>query len=174
MSCVFFWRLQGDNAWLSNWSPHPVVDLAGHRFPTAEHHIMFLKAELMGDRLAASAILRAPSPAEAKRLGRLVRNWDEARWVAMRESLMFTVLYAKASQNPAVGERLLQTGECLIAEASPFDRVWGIGLPMASARVTPVVLWPGLGLLGKQWMEVRTVLREAVEANVKVHGKREE
>ena len=54
---------------------------------------------------------------------------------------------------------LLGTGDSIIVEASPLDRVWGIGLGAANELATNPERWRGLNLLGFALMEVRERLR---------------
>lgn len=65
----------------------------------------------------------------------------------------------KFTQHPELRAALLQTGSRLLAEASRFDRVWGIGYGEADAEQHHPKNW-GLNLLGKAIMEVREALRK--------------
>jgi hypothetical protein len=65
---------------------------------------------------------------------------------------------------------LLATGERELVEASPFDRVWGIGFREADAEWNREV-W-GENLLGRALMDVRARLRE--EEQARKEGKDEE
>ena len=67
---------------------------------------------------------------------------------------------AKFSQNPNLKEFLLSTGDALIAEASPYDKIWGIGLDRNTALRGTVEQWKGENLLGCALMDVRDWLRE--------------
>ena len=67
---------------------------------------------------------------------------------------------AKFGQNPALKEFLLSTGDALIAEASPYDTIWGIGLDRDTALKGTVDQWKGENLLGCVLMDVRDRLRE--------------
>ena len=58
-----------------------------------------------------------------------------------------------------LAEVLLATGEREIVEASPMDRIWGIGFGERKAEEVGRERW-GLNLLGKALMEVRSELRE--------------
>ena len=61
------------------WAEHPFV-IDGISYPTAEHWMMAEKARLFGDGETCGLILKASHPNAAKKLGRQVRNFDEARW----------------------------------------------------------------------------------------------
>ena len=63
--------------------------------------------------------------------------------------------FEKFRQNPPLGEFLLSTGNAVIVEASPVDRIWGIGLAADDERATNPLQWRGENLLGFALMEVR-------------------
>lgn len=75
-----------------------------------------------------AAVLAAPSPGAAKAAGRLVRGFDEERWAAVRYDLVVRGNLAKFGQRPELRDVLLRTGDMVLVEASPTDRIWGIGL----------------------------------------------
>ena len=81
VSYAFFWKeTEGPFRCCANWYHSPFA-LAGQLvFSTAEHALMYSKAALFGDTLSASAVLAAPTPKDAKALGRLVLNFDQALW----------------------------------------------------------------------------------------------
>jgi ribA/ribD-fused uncharacterized protein len=138
----------------SQWWPATfVVDEI--RYPTAEHFMMAQKALLFGDEAARAQILSAATPKAAKELGRRVKNFDEAVWEASRFQFVVEGNQAKFGQNPELGRFLLGTGDKVLVEASPVDRVWGIGLAANDVRATNPETWPGLNLLGFALMEVR-------------------
>ena len=145
---------------LSQWWPSPfTVDGVG--YPTAEHWMMAGKARLFGDEAAVEPILAARTPAEAKNLGRLVHGFDEASWDAARFELVVRGNVAKFGQDPALRAYLLGTGNRVLVEASPRDRVWGIGLGAANERATDPARWRGHNLLGFALMEARARLAAA-------------
>ncbi len=143
---------------LSQWWP---VDLTvdGVVYRTAEHFMMAGKARLFDDEETAAAIVAAEHPNRAKELGRRVRGFDEQVWEAARFDLVVRGNLAKFGQNPELAEFLLGTGERVLVEASPVDRVWGIGLAAGDERAGRPELWRGLNLLGFALMEVRRALR---------------
>jgi len=67
---------------------------------------------------------------------------------------------AKFGQHPDLREFLLGTGDRVLVEASPRDRIWGIGLAAGDERATSPDDWLGLNLLGFALMEVRHQLRD--------------
>jgi ribA/ribD-fused uncharacterized protein len=132
----------------------------GVRYPTAEHFMMACKAALFGDDATRLEILEAPEPGAAKALGRKIRGFDEARWVEHRFDIVTRANHAKFSQNPDLREFLERTGTQVLVEASPVDRIWGIGLAKDDPKAHDPGQWQGLNLLGFALMGVHAALRE--------------
>ncbi|MER6235871.1 NADAR family protein [Streptomyces clavifer] len=143
---------------LSQWWPAPfTVDSV--TYASAEHWMMAAKARLFGDAEAEAKAVAASSPAAAKKVGRLVRHFDDAVWARERFGLVVAGSVHKFGQDPALRAYLLGTGERVLVEASPMDRIWGIGLAKDDARTGDPAAWRGLNLLGFALMEARTRLR---------------
>lgn len=161
---VFFWKpepkVEGevDPSCLCQWWLSP-FELEGVVYQTAEHYMMAEKARLSGDEEAYQRILSSPSPHDAKRLGRGVQGFDEKVWVAHRFEIVVHGNLAKFNQNYELRKYLFGTGESVLVEASPIDRIWGIGLAEDDPRVTNPQQWQGLNLLGFALMTVRSMLR---------------
>ena len=156
---LFFWshRARGsriDASCLSQWFRAPFV-VDEQCYPTAEHFMMAEKAALFGDLATRDAILRASDPGTAKSLGRQVRGFDEGAWSKHRFDIVLRANEAKFAQHPELGRFLQRTGERILVEASPFDRVWGVGLARDDARILDPNQWRGLNLLGFALMRVR-------------------
>lgn len=147
-----------DQACLSQWWPCR-FEVDGVVFPSAEHFMMAAKARLFHDDAAYGSILASATPAEAKRLGRKVRNYDDRRWAANRFDLVTAGNVAKFGQDGALRAFLLGTGEDILVEASPEDTIWGIGLPGSDARVADPTQWLGQNLLGFALVRARAILR---------------
>jgi ribA/ribD-fused uncharacterized protein len=130
----------------------------GVDYPSAEHYMMAAKARLSSDAVAAAQILAAPHPGAAKALGRQVRGFDEQRWAEHRFEVVVAGNIAKFGQHPQLRGFLASTGSRVLVEASPRDRVWGIGLAAGDERAASPARWPGLNLLGFALMEVRQQL----------------
>jgi ribA/ribD-fused uncharacterized protein len=158
---LFFWGHTGGKdtkACLSQWFPAPFV-VAGERFATAEHWMMAGKAELFGDAEHRAQILDAPSPAAAKALGRKVRGFDKAAWDAAKFGIVADGNVHKFGQDPDLRAFLLATGDRMLVEAAPRDRIWGIGMGANHEHATNPRLWRGQNLLGFALMEARARLR---------------
>ncbi|MEW1720823.1 NADAR family protein [Streptomyces sp. NPDC093109] len=143
---------------LSQWWPAPFT-VDGAAYATAEHWMMASKARLFGDAEAERAALTAANPALAKRAGRLVRGFDETVWERERYAIVVAGAVHKFGQDAALRGFLLATGGRILVEASPMDRVWGIGLASDDERAEDPARWRGLNLLGFALMEARERLR---------------
>lgn len=140
------------------WQSAFVVD--GVKYATAEHWMMAKKAELFGDKEILEKILIAKSPAEAKKLGRNVKNFDPKIWGDNSFDIVCEGNYHKFSQHPDLKEFLLNTKGKVLVEASPVDNIWGIGMAQDNEHAENPRLWKGKNLLGFALMEVRDRLME--------------
>ncbi|MFI6042665.1 NADAR family protein [Nocardia sp. NPDC051321] len=143
---------------LSQWWPALFV-VDGTEFASAEHYMMWGKAQLFGDAENAERVLAAPTPKDAKRLGREVRGFDGNLWSEHRYDVVVRGNVAKFGQHAQLREYLLGTGDRVLVEASPADRIWGIGLAADSPKAEDPARWPGLNLLGFALMDARAELR---------------
>ena len=136
------------------WDGHPFsIDGVGYR--TAEHYMMARKADLFGDRAMRDRILAARSPGEAKKLGRSIEAFDEATWLKGRWDIVVAGNVAKFGQHEGLKRYLAETGNKVLVEASPADRIWGIGLAANDPAAEQPAAWLGLNLLGFALMEAR-------------------
>jgi len=62
------------------------------------------------------------------------------------------------SQNKKLKEHLYSTIGKILVEASPYDRVWGIGLTQDDEMAWSRATWQGKNLLGYALTEVRDEL----------------
>lgn len=162
---LFFWGHQPQRdgglgaGCLSQWWPAAfTVDAV--TYPTAEHFMMHRKALLFGDDQTAARVLTVAHPGAAKTLGRQVRGFDEAIWETRRYDIVVAANTAKFGQHPKLRDFLLGTRDRVLVEASPLDRVWGIGLDAEDPRSSLPSLWRGLNLLGFALMDARAALAD--------------
>ena len=132
----------------------------GIMFTTAEQYMMFYKAILFGDNEIARQILSLRNPSQIKRLGRLVKGFDERIWNENKYEIVKRGNLLKFSQNSELRKILIDTGDKILVEASPVDTIWGIGLSEVDPRRKDVRSWRGQNLLGFALVEVREVLKE--------------
>lgn len=132
------------------------------QFQNTEQWMMYHKALLFEDHRIAEQIMNprnAKNPATIKALGRQVTGFNGIQWDQHKEQIVFQGNLAKFSQHPELAKQLLATGDKILVEASPYDRVWGIGLAQEDPRCQDPAQWRGLNLLGKALMAVRQRLQ---------------
>jgi ribA/ribD-fused uncharacterized protein len=163
---LFFWghtqKNEGvtDASCLSQWFPATFV-IDGITYKTAEHFMMAEKARLFKDNAALAKILKCKSPAEAKAFGREVANYDDRAWGRTRSLAVVQGNVAKFAQNPlTMGAFLRSTKKKVLVEASPRDRIWGIGMGGSNPDARDPKKWKGQNLLGFALMEARRELFE--------------
>ncbi len=152
---VYFWR---PPSWANQWAK-VYFTIDGVTYSCAEQFMMWSKARLFGDKVIAEKVMATQDPREHKRLGRLVKGFNSKIWDESCMDIVVKGNMAKFTQNPSFLEKLLGTGSRLLVEASPLDRIWGIGYNPKTAPNIPQEKW-GKNLLGKCLMIVREKLME--------------
>lgn len=142
MKYTYFWQGPFSNWYRSNF------ELDGIRFNTNEQYMMYKKAMLFNDTVTANAVLKSNNPKECKALGRKVSGFDNVWWQDNCIEIVFRGAHAKFSQNKKLYNMLMNTGDTMLVEASPFDKIWGIGLDEDQAKKTSPDDWPGTNWLG--------------------------
>lgn len=157
---IFFWGHTPpkdgsiDKSCFSQWYDAG-FDIDGVYYPTAEHYMMAEKARLFNDNEKHIQILSAAHPHQAKQLGRQIISYDEKIWRDHRLDIVVTGNVAKFSQNMKLKNFLLKTGDRVLVEASPQDRIWGVGIAENDPNIDNPAKWRGLNLLGFALMEAR-------------------
>ncbi len=160
---LFFW--QSDSPF-SNWYPECYsftklveVGAVGQitlAYDCSEQEMMAKKALLFHDMDSYVKICKESDPAEIKKLGRKVKNFDSAVWEAKREEIMYEVIKNKFTYSSEATKKVLEdTKGKIIVEASPFDMIWGIGLRPDDLLADDEDNWKGLNLLGKALTKFR-------------------
>lgn len=130
-------------------------------YKTAEYWMMAEKAKLFNDNETYDQIIKANTPKIAKELGRIVKNFDPEIWAQHRYNIVLSGNRYKFNQNENYKNILLSTGTKILVEASPYDKIWGIGLPESFKDINNPLIWRGLNLLGF----VLTDLKEEFKIN---------
>lgn len=150
---VFFWR-----GVFSQWHrSFFVVD--NIRYNAAEQYMMASKARLFNDQETLLKIMSTSDVREQKHLGRVVKNFNADIWADKCLDIVIKGNYAKFSQNPDMKNDLLDTGDRIMVEASPYDKIWGIGIGEDHPDILDESKWQGTNLLGKALMAVRERIR---------------
>ena len=168
---LYFWKHgeKGDQvtkACLSQWYPSP-FNVEGIRYNCAEQYMMAEKARTFHDEETLAEILAASEPDVIKKLGRKVANFDATIWDEKCIEAVYKGNIHKFRQNPKLLKFLFSTGESTLVEASPYDKIWGIGMAEATASKLFPHVWKGENRLGFILMEVREYLRSENQVNTK-------
>lgn len=131
---------------------------------------MYHKALLFDDQEIADALMLEPEPSKQKALGRKVKGFDQQKWKEKREKIVEEGNWWKFTQpkEGRIDSMLLETRDRLLVEASPYDRIWGIGYGASNAEENRDK-W-GENLLGKALMSVRDQLRAEVDDTTDENG----
>ena len=156
---VCFWKPYEDNGIFSNWYYCKFKDSHGIQFENVEQYMMYYKAQLFGDKLMADKILKESDPKKIKAFGRQVQNFNETLWNQNCKNIVYWGCYYKFSQNPVLKKKLLDTGDKLLVETSPRDKIWGNGLNKFDTRRLSQSAWPGTNWLGECLIKVRNNLK---------------
>jgi len=151
---TFFW-----DGPFSNWYTRKMT-IDGTVFNCVEQYMMFIKACTFDDYENAMKILCSNSPREQKKLGRQVKNYDDAKWSKIRETVVLQACYTKFTQHEDLKQLLLDTEGTTLVEASPYDKIWGIGLDKYHPDAMIREKWQGQNLLG----QVLTNVRESIKS----------
>lgn len=164
-----------ENKWravFSQWRHSLFTDENNITYNSGEQYMMYQKALLMGDMDAANEIISIDIYDEAckneskvlftqiskiKNIGRKIKNFDQKLWDEHKFDIVKKGNYYKFSQNPDLKEILISTKNKILAEASSYDNIWGIGLSESDAITTDPSNY-GENLLGKALMCVRSEL----------------
>ena len=147
--------------WPSNFAKTSFTWEAFGEKPTffcTEQAFMWAKAKYFGDETSTLKIIaEQKSPMACKQLGRLVENYDDKKWSLVRYSFMHDVNYEKYKQDLELRAKLLnpQFDNKTFVEASPTDRIWGVGLAQYDPNIVDEINWRGQNLLGKVITQVR-------------------
>lgn len=132
----------------------------GITYYTAEQYMMAQKALLFQDTEIYDEIMAAGHPKQFKKLGRKIRHFDEKIWNEHKYEIVVRGNLEKFSQNQQLRDFLLGTNTRILVEASPCDRIWGIGMSAEDKNIENPAYWKGENLLGFALMEVRDSLLE--------------
>jgi len=152
---TFFW-----NGLFSQWSPSPFMALDGLMYNCAEQYMMSQKALLFQDQDTFKKIMSTTNPKEQKALGRSVKNFNSLIWNTYSTMVVYDGNIYKFSQNEKHRQALLDTGDTILVEASPYDSIWGISLGADDPRAQDMSQWKGENRLGFILTKVREVIKD--------------
>ena len=169
-SVVCFFGTKGVWGYLSNLSTFPHIPFlippwcgenpCDQRFMvnSSEQVIMLMKAWLFGDTERLQEIAKQDSPWEVKKLGKRVKNFDETCWNANLCAIALIANTIKFQGHWDLGEKLRNTGAAILAEASKWDKIWGIGMNQDDSKSKHPHSFRGCNAHGWALMSVRETL----------------
>lgn len=160
---VFFWMDNEENGCFSQWYQAKMV-IDGVEYENCEQYMMAKKALAMGDVEYYVLIMHETDPSQIKKLGRQIRGFDSEKWKACAPKIIYDGNKAKFEQNEDLKSELLATGDAILAEASPYDLIYGIGLKASDPDARNENKWQGKNLMGKTLMKIREELKQKVTA----------
>ena len=134
---------------------HPEGEI---EFSSSEQYMMYCKAMLFMDLEIAKKILEINNVRKIKELGRQVKRFNENTWYVYKWKFVYTGNKYKFTQNKELKEILLATRGTTLVEASPNDKIWGIGLTADNPKAQKRETWEGKNLLGEILTELRIEL----------------
>ena len=152
---TYFWKPNEENGFLGNWFSSDFI-LNDIKYCNVEQYFMHQKALQFNDLHSAELIMRTTDPNLMKRLGSRITPFVESIWDSVRYAIMKEAIFAKFNQNRDLLELLISTQDNELVEASPYDKIWGVGFDKYNANKNRNK-W-GNNLLGKALMEVRNEL----------------
>jgi ribA/ribD-fused uncharacterized protein len=136
------------------------IQIGSLTYNCAEQYMMSQKAKLFEDDHACHMIMMSEDPAEQKAWGKKVKNFNQEKWEEVCRGVVYAANYAKFTQHHDWRLQLLMTGDKVIVEASPTDRIWGVGLSALDLRIRDPENWRGDNWLGEAIMQVREQIRK--------------
>lgn len=158
LNVVCFHNPEEINGYLSNWYMSD-FEVNNIKFSSMEQYMMYYKAVTFNDNETAKEILNSTDAGKIKALGRQVKNYDNIIWNGVRQIIVYEGLFAKFSQNNELKEKLLKTGNDILAECAVQDCIWATGVSMKDENRFDMQKWRGQNLLGFAIMQVREKLR---------------
>ena len=156
---VFFYK-----DWLSNYQKTKFdVEWNGvkYTFTSTEQGFMYIKAITFGDNVTAQKILNTDDPNRCRKLGRQVKGYNDAEWAKIRYDVFYTLNWAKYAQDKKLQEKLLdpQFDGKKFVEASPIDKIWGIGYAEDNPNIEFTDMYWGKNYLGRILTNIRNRLK---------------
>ena len=128
-------------------------------YTSMEQFLMYEKARVFNDQEKLYEIQKENNPVLIKQRGKEVKNFKQDVWESEIETILITGLTAKFLQNEELLCFLKATGQTLLAEANPHDRLFGVGLSLYDKGLWNQDDWKGKNQLGMALMKVRDMLK---------------
>jgi len=160
-----FWTLCFWHGPFSQWFYSP-FEINGIEYNCAEQYMMASKARMFGDFEAAAEIMCCGGddarftkyPRQQQKIGRRVKKFIPENWNAVCRDFVLRGNLAKFSQNEELFEALEMTANYRLVEASPVDKIWGVGLAEDNPDAFNPDAWKGTNWLGDILTETRELI----------------
>lgn len=159
-----FWK-----SWLSNWKSSPMT-IDSVQYTCVAQYMMSMKARLFGDQETLHKIMATTDPKEQKKLGRSVANFNDGQWYEVAFDVVVRGTVEKYRQNPQLLILLQQCGDVEFVEASPMDKVWGIGVDAHHSNALRKTKWHGKNLLGQAINKAKNLIEQLEVAGITPGG----
>ena len=126
-----------------------IFTIDGITYNCAEQYMMAKKALLFKDKEQLHEIMNTDNPRDQKHYGRQVKDFDPEKWELVCKKHVYDANYAKFTQNQSMLDELISYGDREIVEASPTDKIWGIGLAVDDPQIHDKSNWQGTNWLGE-------------------------
>ena len=134
-----------------------------YHFANSEQYMMYHKVMMFHKYDLAEKIMETTDPAECKKIaGQKFPEFNPEIWEKTCYTIVKRGVKAKFAQNNDILRILLDTGNELLAECSPYDKKWGISIDISDPDRFVIRNWKGKNLLGRILMEVREELGEEI------------
>jgi len=143
------------------------MEIDGTKYNTCEQYMMAEKAKLFCDEDSRALIMISKDPREQKAIGRKVKNFNADDWNKVCRDVVYKANYAKFTQNSDCLMELISSRGKIIVEASPYDKIWGIGLAKDDPRALDRSQWQGTNWLGEAIMRVRDDIKDYIGEQLK-------
>jgi len=124
-------------------------------FTSAEQYMMYKKALLFDDIETSIKILNIDNPRKVKKLGREIKNFDNKIWNENKIEIVTQGNILKFIQNEQLRDIMFKDSNLILVEASPYDKIWGVGLHFDDNLILNQDNWRGENLLGVCIMRAR-------------------
>lgn len=167
-TAIYFYNLKNEYDYMSNFYKTSFIDKNNIQYNCSEQYFMYMKCILFDsdNTTLLTNILNETSPSRIKKYGRQVKNYDETVWTSCRELVMYDALQLKFTQNLDIQQKLINTNDKTLYEASKYDKIWGIGYyaPDAIALMNSKKEHQfGTNLLGQLLMKLRNEFKQQNE-----------
>lgn len=155
----------------SQWETYDII-YQGMTFNCNEQFMMYFKALVCEDYNSAKLIMNALFPHEQKKLGRQIKNFSEDIWTEeVSMAVVYIANYLKFTQYKSLRKYLIDDPSKEIVEASPYDKIWGIGLSADKPQAWHKNSWRGENRLGRCITKVRNTIIDSEDYDITWHNK---